>query len=421
MRIAVLTINYAPEPIGIGPYSVQMAQHLASQGHDVTVISAKPYYPAWRVDPEWRGGFRNSFEQGVRVIRCPLYVPARPSGLRRLFHHASFVVTSGWAALRARLRGRFDLTIAVAPSLMAAPIALLLARSSGAKAWVHVQDFELEAALATDLLDKHSIIARLGTAVERGILAGFDRASSISPQMCARLAEKGIPADRIYELRNWSDPATQTPSACPDYRAQWGLGDAVVALYSGNIANKQGIDIIVEAAKRLRGRKDIVFVVCGEGPNREKLRDSARGLGNIQFHDLQPREHLAGMLACADIHLLPQRPEAADLVLPSKLCNMLASGRPVVATAAAGTGIADEIEGCGIATEPGDVQALADAIAALADDPARRAELGRVAIDRARERWSADAILGRFERALSALTRTRRAPARLAPRTRTPD
>ncbi|MDE8650470.1 WcaI family glycosyltransferase [Novosphingobium album (ex Liu et al. 2023)] len=403
MRIAVLTINYAPEPIGIGPYSAQMAQSLAARGHEVTVIAAKPYYPGWRVDREWRGGWRVSREGGVRVVRCPLYVPASPSGLKRLVHHVSFLLTSGLAALRERMRGRFDAVVAVAPSLMAAPVAVLAARSCRARSWVHVQDFELEAALATDLLGKGSLLARTGAAVERSIFRRFDHASSISPQMCARLVDKAVPADRVSELRNWSDPPAPPLASAPDYRRDWGLGDRIVALYSGNIANKQGIDIIVDAARLLRERADIAFVVCGEGPNREQLVRSAEGLGNIEFHDLQPREHLAAMLACADLHLLPQRPEAADLVLPSKLCNMLASGRPVIATAAAGTGIAEEIAGCGIATEPGDAAALAAAIAALADDPARREAMGREAVLRARERWSADAILSRFEADLVAL------------------
>jgi colanic acid biosynthesis glycosyl transferase WcaI len=123
-----------------------------------------------------------------------------------------------------------------------------------------------------------------------------------------------------------------------------------VAIYSGNIANKQGIEIVVEAARLLRHRKDLMFVVCGNGPNRARLIESSADLDNIQFHDLQPRERLSDLLGMASVHLLPQIAGAADLVLPSKLTNMLASGRAIAATAEPGTGLAAEVDGCGLIT-----------------------------------------------------------------------
>jgi colanic acid biosynthesis glycosyl transferase WcaI len=103
------------------------------------------------------------------------------------------------------------------------------------------------------------------------------------------------------------------------------------------------------------------------------------------------------------VHLLPQLPDAADLVLPSKLANMLGSGRPVIATAAPRTGLYEEVAGCGIATAPGDASALAQALAALADDAPRRAALGEAAAARAQERWRQPALLARFVAAAEAL------------------
>jgi colanic acid biosynthesis glycosyl transferase WcaI len=177
----------------------------------------------------------------------------------------------------------------------------------------------------------------------------------------------------------------------------------VVALYSGNIARKQGIEILVEAARLLQHRDDIAIVICGEGPNRVELERLASGLENVQLHDLQPAAQMGAMLAMADLHLLPQIAGAADLVLPSKLTNMLASGRPVIATTGPGTGLYDEVEGCGELVSPGDVTALAEAIARLADDRDRRALLGKAAVLRAGERWSKDAILDRATQRMSEL------------------
>lgn len=177
-----------------------------------------------------------------------------------------------------------------------------------------------------------------------------------------------------------------------------------MALYSGNIANKQGLEVVIDAARVLSGRKDIVFVICGEGPNRANLQQQAKGLdNNIQFHDLQPAERMAEFLSLASVHLLPQRAEAADLVLPSKLTNMLASGRPVIATAAHGTGLHAEVEGCGINTTPGDGAALADAVVQLVDDPERRNRLGAAARERALERWSRPAIIAAAEQRMLTL------------------
>ena len=169
-----------------------------------------------------------------------------------------------------------------------------------------------------------------------------------------------------------------------------------MALYSGNIARKQGIEILIDAARLLAHRDDIMFVICGEGPNRAALAERAAGLGNVQLHDLQPAERMGAMLAMADLHLLPQIAGAADLVLPSKLTNMLASGRPVVATTEAGTGLYAEVDGCGLVVDPGDAAGLARAIEQLADDPALRAELGQAAAERAVERWQQPAILARL-------------------------
>ena len=161
--------------------------------------------------------------------------------------------------------------------------------------------------------------------------------------------------------------------------------------------------MLIEAARLLSGRGDIMLVICGQGPNRARLEELARGLDNLRFHDLQPMERVGDLLSLASLHLLPQIPGAADLVLPSKLTNMLASGRPVIATAEAGTGLYEEVEGCGLNTRPGDAAALADAIVTLIDNPDLRARMGRSGQERAVERWSMERIIDRLDGELAAL------------------
>jgi colanic acid biosynthesis glycosyl transferase WcaI len=401
MNVLILSLNYAPEPVGIGPYSHGMATALAAAGHDVTVVCGKPYYPAWKPDPAYAGGgVRRAQEDGVTVVRVPHYVPAVPSGGKRLLHHVGFALRALPALFAEARRRRPDVVIGVAPSLISVVCARFVAQLMRVPFWLHVQDFEVEAVFATGLLPANGALTRMARWFERQAMAA-DRASSISPQMCAKLAEKGFARDRIVEFRNWAQIEHIRPLDRPStLRDEWAIDRPHVALYSGNIANKQGIEIIIAAARRLADRRDLIFVICGNGPNRARLVQEAQGLDNVRFCDLQPIELLPELLGLADVHLLPQIAGAADLVLPSKLANMLASGRPVVATALPGTGLAREVEDVGIVTAPEDADAFAEAIVALLDDPAQRARLGIEARRRAETRWSRATILDRFERDL---------------------
>lgn len=396
LKLLLVGLNYAPEPVGIAPYSTGLCETLAGWGHQVEAVVGEAYYPQWRrYEGQPATGVR-LVENGVGVTRCRHYVPAKPNGLHRILHLLSFSLTALIPSVKRARAMRPDIVFAVAPSLLSVPVAWIAARASGAKLWIHVQDFEVEAAFATGLLEQKGLLARTARWIENRVLALGDRISTISPQMVARLAAKGLPPARCYELRNWAntDFAPDAEEAAR-YRAEWGLGDCKVALYSGNIANKQGIEIVIEAARLLRARDDIAFVICGQGPNRERLTALSADLPNVQLHDLQPAGRMGGLLSLATVHLLPQIPGAADLMLPSKMTNMLVSGRPVVATAAGGTGIATELDGCGIVTAPGDADAFAAAIAQVCDSPQAAAQMGRCAADRAAERWNQQAILTR--------------------------
>jgi len=404
LGVLVVSLNYAPEPVGIGPYSTGLAETFAQRGHSVEVVAGEAYYPQWRRYPDQPVNGARNVHNGVGVVRCRHYIPKHVNGLKRIVHLASFSLSALWPVIRTARRQRPDVVFVVAPSLLSVPVAWLAARFSGARLWIHVQDFEVEAAFATGMMGKAGIVAQVARWVENRILALGDRVSTISPQMVARLGDKGIDAARTYQLRNWANAGfAPDESEAERYRAEWGLGARKVALYSGNIARKQGIEIVIDAARELRGRDDIVFVICGNGPNRETLAALADGLGNVQLHDLQPAERMGGLLALASVHLLPQIPGAADLVLPSKLTNMLISGRPVIATADPGTGLADEVDGCGLVTQPGDAAAFAQAIARLVDEPELARNLGKNAEHRASERWDQQVILARLEDEFRAL------------------
>lgn len=406
MKILIHGINYAPELTGVGKYSAEMAVLLASRGHEVRVVCAPPYYPEWHVAKgyvSWR--YQREVRDGVAIWRAPLWVPARPSGLKRLLHLASFAATSlpllAWQAL-----WRPDVVLLVAPALMCAPGALMLARMTRASAWLHIQDYEVDAAFGLGLL-KSSRVARAARWIESVLLRRFDAVSSITRQMSARATTKGVAPSRVVCLPNWVDVSAIFPLSRPsDYRELLGIpaGQKVV-LYSGNMGAKQGIETLADAAVALAARTDLTFVFCGCGAAKESLIERCAGLTNCLFLPLQPVERLNELLNLADIHVLPQRADAADLVMPSKLTGMFASGRATVAMARRGTALYEAVSPRGVVVPPDNVKALADAITALASDAERRAALGKAARAYAERAFSPESTIRTFEERLATLSR----------------
>jgi colanic acid biosynthesis glycosyl transferase WcaI len=394
MRILIYTANFAPEPTGIGKYSGEMATWLAERGHEVRVVAAPPYYPNWKVEQKYLWPpFRREQWRGVDVWRAPLWVPKSPSGLTRLLHLLSFAITS-FPVMIWQIGWRPDLVLTVAPAFVCAPAGLLTARLCRAKAWLHLQDFEVDVAFRMGLL-KGKLLQRIVLRIERWVLRRFDTVSTISGRMIERLLTKGVAQTQTRYFPNWVDIRRIRPMPQGSFRFKLGISpDAIVVLFSGSLGGKQGLSVIPEAAVLLAAREDIVFVVCGDGVMKPSLEIAATGSPNVHLLPLQPSGRLADLLAMADVHLLTQSPDAADLVLPSKLSGMLASGRPVIATCRSGTEISEIVSQCGVVVEPENAAQLARAIVKLADDRQLRFELGHRARSFAEANFERDAVLG---------------------------
>jgi colanic acid biosynthesis glycosyl transferase WcaI len=372
-----------------------MATWLADQGHQVRVIAAPPYYPQWRIAREYLWPpFRREQWQGIEVWRAPIWVPKSPGGFARAVHLLSFAITS-FPLMLCQIGWRPDVVLAVAPALLCAPAALLTARLCRAKSWLHLQDFEIDVAFRMGLL-RGKFFQRVALRMEAWILRRFHTVSTISIRMMQRLLAKGVAAERTRYFPNWVDVSRTRPTRKDSYRAELGIADgAVVALFSGTLGGKQGLMVIPDAARLLAQRSDIVFVVCGDGVMKPRLESASEALANIRLIPLQPSERVQELLSMADIHLMPQSPDAADLVLPSKLSGMLASGRPVIATCRPGTELAEIVAQCGVVVPPHDSLALANAIGSLAENPLLRRELGRRARGIAEARFDREATFKR--------------------------
>ncbi|MDA8479637.1 colanic acid biosynthesis fucosyltransferase WcaI [Citrobacter sp. Awk 4] len=371
MKILVYGINYSPELTGIGKYTGEMVEWMAREGHEVRVITAPPYYPQWKVGERYSSWRYRREEGDATVWRCPLYVPAQPSTLKRLLHLGSFALSSFFPLLAQR-RWKPDRIIGVVPTLFCTPGMRLLAKLSGARTLLHIQDYEVDAMLGLGLAGKgkHGKVARLATAFERSGLHHVDNVSTISRSMMNKAQEKGVAAEKIIFFPNWSEVA-RFRDVCDDdvrtLRAQLELPiDHKIILYSGNIGEKQGLENVIEAALRLR-EQPLIFAIVGQGGGKARLEKIARerGLNNVKFFPLQSYDALPALLKMGDCHLVVQKRGAADAVLPSKLTNILAVGGNAVITAEAQTELGqlcNSYPGIAVCVEPESVDALVNGI-----------------------------------------------------------
>jgi colanic acid biosynthesis glycosyl transferase WcaI len=422
MNLLIVGINFAPELTGVGRYSGEMAAWLAGRGHDVTVVTTRPYYPEWRRE---RGAARFTWGvehwRGCRVVRCPLYVPQWMSGSRRILHLGSFALSSIPPALVTVMSRPLDVVLGVVPTLLSAPFALATARMAGARAWLHVQDLEIDAAAELGLV-KNARVVEGALGIERWLVSRYDLVSTISPAMLEALERKNVARDRLALFPNWVDtdrffPMTVSGGLRDELRVPDGIP---VVLYSGSMGRKQGLETVVAAARLLaaEAQPSPLFLLAGAGPGREELERAAIGLPNLRFLPLQPEERFNEFLNLGDIHLMPQRRDAADLVMPSKLGAVLAAGKPVIATVPPGTQIARTLGDAGLIVPPEDPERLAQAIRELGRESSRRVAMGVAARRIARETFEAETVLTQMESRLLRLADSEYAsPAEIPDRT----
>lgn len=345
MKFLIYSINYEPELTGIGKYNGELASALNGRGVSVYVVTAVPYYPEWRRHEGYCNRWSKA-ENGKTVIyRCPLYVPTKVTTLRRLLHLVSFAFTSGLRLLTL-LRLKPDVLFLVQPTLFCAPVALLYSKLTGAKVVLHIQDFEVDAMFGLDMTSfgggtsrskSQGVFRRLVRRCESWLMNRFDQVSSISYSMLDNAKNKGVERNKLLFFPNWSDTDFVTPEVDgSQLRCRWGYNsDEKIVLYSGNVGNKQGLEVVLDAAKVLSSSVEVKFLIIGNGAYGKKLQQLAvkMELTNLAFKSLQPWEDVPQILAMADIHLVVQKRGAADAVLPSKLTNILSAGGHALVTA----------------------------------------------------------------------------------------
>jgi colanic acid biosynthesis glycosyl transferase WcaI len=397
-RILIYGINFAPEQIGVGKYTTELADYLVNRGHEVEVVTAPPHYPGWEVKAPYRSVYSRKQVGGVDVRRCPMFTKANAPGIWRVLAPLSFALSSAPIVIWRILLSRPDVVLCIEPTLFCAPALLLASKLSGSRTFLHVQDLEIDAAFDVGHLNGNGA-RRIANAVEHLFLRAFDGVITISEKMKERLIGKGLAPNRVTMVRNWIDLSRIQPmSGRNAFRNLLGISqDRFVALYAGHLGAKQGLGVLLDAIKSFSDRDNFSFVIVGEGPMKDQLvRDTAE-LPFVHFLPLQPAENMSELLSMANVHVLPQQSGAADLVMPSKLGGMLASGVPIVATADPGTEVANILKDIALVVPAGDSRGLAAMIRMTPTMDLQSAIAEGLALA---EQMSALVLLPRFENAL---------------------
>jgi colanic acid biosynthesis glycosyl transferase WcaI len=381
MKILILGLNYLPESTSIGPYTADLAEYLRAQGHDARVVTGFPTAPQWKVWEGYQGKwFHSEVINGVPVQRTYIYVPKNPrKPLQRILFDCSFAFSALWGAIARR---RPEVIVVVSPPLQLAVTGLILAAANGARVFLMIQDLVPDAAVATGALSTGSTACRVAYALERFVYRRVAGIGVICDGMRRSLIAKGVPEDKVVILPNYVDlNFIRPPAGESSFRARFGIApNGFLAMYSGSVAGKQGLQTFVQAAAELDSDPDIACCLIGEGPYLPELKQLAGDLSlrSFLFLPLQPREALPDQLAAADVLVITQRKAVRDVVFPGKLLYYMAAGRPILAAVNedSETGRFIREHQVGMVVPPEGPASLAQAIRWMQSNPERTRQFG---------------------------------------------
>jgi colanic acid biosynthesis glycosyl transferase WcaI len=396
----VLTINYWPETTGIGAVLTQRCEHLAARGHNVTVCTAMPYYPQWHIHPHYKGKlFSREQHNGVNILRSWLWVPQKVSSAKRVAFEASFLAGSFLRALHCE---KPDLMLVVSPPLGLGLSAILLSRWLKVPYVFDVEDLQPDAAAEMGMLPRPLLPVLYG--LESMAYKHAAMISTISESMRQRIISKGISPEKVTVVPPAADNdlfAVGSTVNGRKFRQQHGLEGKFVVTHSGNMGLKQNLNLVLDAALRLKGHPEFVFFLTGDGATKSELVSRAQNLrlDSVRFLSLQEKPEFLQMLAATDLALIVQRPTVSDIAFPSKTITLLSAARPVAAAVSQNSEVARVIlksEG-GEITEPDNPSALAATIHDLSCNSQKRATLGESGRKYALSLWQETRVLKNFE------------------------
>ncbi|NNC50722.1 MAG: WcaI family glycosyltransferase [Flaviramulus sp.] len=326
--MTIIGINYYPEDSAIGLYSTEKAEYLVSKGFDVTVITGFPYYPQWEIREDYKSKnyLVKESVNGVKIFRSKQYVPKDPTFIKRIVHLTSFTFGNFINLFRV---DKPDIVISIVPFTTSALLGWLLKKRYKAKHWVHIQDFEFDAAIDSGLLKGNKkVVINLLQSIEKFVLNKADIVSTISFGMINKLKTKT--KTKTYYLTNWIDVEKFSNLNLKPHH--YLSSTSFKILYSGNIGAKQDWVFFIEFLNHLMNIDNIEVIVVGEGAEKENLLKKIKSYTFVKHYNLVPYDELPLLLSGADLHILFQKTDVIDTVMPSKILGMMASAKPSIIT-----------------------------------------------------------------------------------------
>lgn len=377
MRILFLTDNFPPETNAPATRTYEHARCWVAAGHEVTVLTNAPNFPTGKIFPSYKNKlWQREAMDGIAVVRVWTYITANEGFLRRSLDYFSFAVSGVLGGL---FLPRPDVVVATSPQIFTALAGCVLAWTWRRPFVLELRDLWPDSIVAVGAMQE-GFLLRLLRRLEYWLYRRAAMIVSVTNSFKRILAANGIPAKKIVVVRNGVDFTTFAPGEKPHELArELGVEGKFVAAYVGTLGMAHGLDSLLSAAQRLRDRTDLVFILVGTGAERARLERAAkqRGLDNVLFVGPVSKELVRQYWRLCDAALVLLRDVPLFRhVIPSKIFEAMATGRPIVLGV---SGESQEIlddAGAGIAVPPGSPQALAEAVLRLADNPDLSRELG---------------------------------------------
>ena len=397
MRILFFTHYYPPEVNAPASRTSEHCRAWAKAGHDVTVVTCVPNHPSGKVYPGYKNRlFQSEFIDGVRVVRLWTFLAANEGFLLRTLNYLSYLMS---ATLALPWLPRADVVISTSPQFFCG-LAGLVARTFKRAPWVlEIRDLWPESIVSVGAM-REGMAVRFLERLEAMAYRNADQIVSVTQSFVPHIVARGGNPDKIAVIKNGVDLELFTRTGTTaSIKAKLGLEGRFVAAYVGTHGMAHGLDVILEAAERLRGNPRIAFLLVGDGAERahlEEMREQKR-LDNVLILGQRPKQEMPGIWAATDTSLiLLRRDDLFKKVLPSKMFEAMAMHCPIIlGVEGEARALLDEAD-AGIAITPGDAEELAAAVVKLSEDPGLAARLGAQGYTHVCEHYDRSRIAGRY-------------------------
>lgn len=376
MNIVYLSQHFYPEMGAPSTRVLEMSSAWVKAGHQVTVVTCFPNHPTGVIPPQYRGRiFLKESYEGIRVFRNLVYATPNQGVIKRTISHLSFMFTSLFLSLP-RL-GKVDVIIVTSPPFFTALAALVMSWWKRRPFVFEVRDLWPAAIVELGVIKAKPIIAILES-LELFLYRRASKVVVVTESFKEDLVKRGIPASKIEIIFNGVDPERFGRIDALTVKKAFGFEGRFIILYTGAVGLSHSLQTVVSVAKNFR-EQDFLFLLVGEGAMKKSLEELTMqsDLKNVIFWPGQPREKMPEIYALADICLVSLRKVPLfQKVIPSKIFEILASGRPVVAALEGEAARLLERSGAALVIPPEDLHALQEAIDHLAKNEALRQKMG---------------------------------------------